>query len=362
MRLAASQKMGYYPAPWEAIDQFTRFIRVDPDKEVSILDPCAGEGLAVGTVAKSCGIPQDRIWGIELDVARVEQCRQNLPNANILGPASAFGIACSANSLSMVWANPPFDTDAGTRLEAQFLDSVTRWLVPRGILAFACPQHVVDGYDFSRTLFSHYERIAVIVWPSEVRRFKEVTVLAVKRVKPTDFNAVVRSQVMVPNSAIVSGLVQPYILPTGHGPKRFERTDLLEWEYRRAMDASPCMEAFQPLSAPPLPSPPMSLGRGHLAILLASGHLDGIVHPPGEPPHVVRGTARKTQYLVSRDVVSSKKSKQTTEVYSEKMSVGVRVLTSDGTIHDFGDALEVEEQEIQEPEVGEEEELEVIGE
>ena len=47
----------------------------------------------------------------------------------------------------------------------------------------------------------------------------------------------------------------------------------------------------------PLPSPPLALGIGHVALLLASGHLDGVVRAEGGPPHAVRGTARKREYV-----------------------------------------------------------------
>ena len=45
----------------------------------------------------------------------------------------------------------------------------------------------------------------------------------------------------------------------------------------------------------------MSPGIGHRAMLLASGHIDGLISPADEPPHVIRGTAAKDSYVASSD-------------------------------------------------------------
>ena len=84
--------------------------------------------------------------------------------------------------------------------------------------------------------------------------------------------------------------------------------------------------------APPLPSPPMSLNKGHRAMLLAAGHLDGRVCPPGEPPHVVRGTATKQSYVQSVETHEEQDGDVTKTVIAEKIMLTVRVATVDGRI------------------------------
>lgn len=201
----------------------------------------------------------------------------------------------------------------------------------------ACPQPVVDQYDVTKILLSHYDRIAVIPWPAEHRQFNEVTVLAVKRPSPVDWGFVTRQQVFVNPQAILFGNLLPYEVPTGHGPKRFEKSDLTEEEYATCMASSPVMRHFAPQAEPPPLRPPMTLSKGHLAILLASGHLDGLVEPPGELPHVVRGVVRKQQYETSKTVEATREAKTTTTVTTERMSIAVRVLSSDGTLRTFGE-------------------------
>lgn len=85
-----------------------------------------------------------------------------------------------------------------------------------------------------------------------------------------------------------------------------------------------------------LPSPPLALGIGHVALLLASGHLDGVVHPEGKLPHVVRGTSRKREYVA--DVTETENddgsvTKKTT--IAEKIELMVRTIDLAGNIRTF---------------------------
>jgi hypothetical protein len=68
-------------------------------------------------------------------------------------------------------------------------------------------------------------------------------------------------------------------------------------------------------------------------MLLASGHIDGLICPPDESPHVIRGTAAKDQYVASCDENEGKDGSVTTRtVISERTRLVVRILDSEGTI------------------------------
>jgi hypothetical protein len=68
-------------------------------------------------------------------------------------------------------------------------------------------------------------------------------------------------------------------------------------------------------------------------LLLAAGHLDGVVRPQGEPPHVIRGTAHKVTYTASVEEIENKDGSVTTKtVQSEKIVLTVRTAEQDGTI------------------------------
>jgi hypothetical protein len=85
-----------------------------------------------------------------------------------------------------------------------------------------------------------------------------------------------------------------------------------------------------------LPSPPLALGIGHVALLLASGHLDGVVHPEGHAPHVVRGTARKREYIAEESETKNDDGTVTKKtVISEKIELVGRTVDLLGNIQTF---------------------------
>ncbi len=46
MRLEAKIKMGYYPTPLSVVDRIRLFLEF-PENDVSLFDPCCGEGFAL---------------------------------------------------------------------------------------------------------------------------------------------------------------------------------------------------------------------------------------------------------------------------------------------------------------------------
>ena len=69
-------------------------------------------------------------------------------------------------------------------------------------------------------------------------------------------------------------------------------------------------------------------------MLLAAGHLDGLVKPTREEAHVVRGTAKKESYLVSEETTEDSKGNETTKtVYGERVKLVVRVVDAKGGLH-----------------------------
>ena len=68
-RLAAKIRCNYYPLP-DAEADLIRSCMVFPDRELSALDPCAGEGRAMALITASSKAVR---YGIELDSFRAEE-------------------------------------------------------------------------------------------------------------------------------------------------------------------------------------------------------------------------------------------------------------------------------------------------
>jgi hypothetical protein len=335
MRLAAQLRGGFYPAAPAAIAQVATFLRPPRNGPFAILDPCAGEGAAIRQLARLLGCPPSMTFAIELDEDRADKLRAALPEGHVLAPANFFGCHASANSFSFTWLNPPFDTAyGGHRVEIQFLRNATDWLMAGGVMALVCPEDVISEHSEARRHFATYfEHCQIVPFPERHRPFQEVVVLGHKRlrVQAASYGAVDWSSVQAPAHFV-------YELPKGSGPRVFEKVEPTEPELQRMLAQSPLREHLTAPAAVALPSQPLVLGTGHVALLLASGHLDGVVQPEGKPPHVVRGTCRKRSYVADvTETENADGSIITRTTIAEKIELMVRTVDLSGTIRTFAE-------------------------
>jgi tRNA1(Val) A37 N6-methylase TrmN6 len=336
MRLVAQMKGGYYPAHEEAIALSARFLCPPSRASITILDPCAGTGAAIKQLGDLLGCPPARTYAIELDESRAQTLHDTLPDARVLAPASFFGCRASLNSFSFIWLNPPFDDGyGGHRVEQQFLTTATDWLMPGGVLAFVCPEDVVDEYSDARRHFgTYYQDCQIVPFPEKHRRFKEVVVFGKKRAKP-QADAWGRGNLAHAPPGTV------YDVPPATGPRLFQKVEPTEVELRRMLTNSPLRTHLTLTPQVPVPSPPLALGIGHVALLLASGQLDGVVHAKGGQPHVVRGTAKKIEYVSDVSEIDNPDGNTSTRTtISEKIELVVRTVDLRGRINTFSDATE----------------------
>ena len=333
MRLAGHAKLGFYPAPPEAVAHAASFLRPPASAEFSMLDPCAGEGAAIRQLSETLGCDPGKVFCIELESGRADTLRANLPEATVLAPADFFGCRSSLNSFSFVWCNPPFDDDYnGGRTEAEFLKQATAWLQPGGILALVLPEDQIEGWSVREYVRTWYDQLQTVHFPSGHRKFNESVLFGIKRKSPTK-----GSRSFDPELNAEPGFV--YDIPAGNGPARFEKIAPTEDELASMLSNSPLRQKW---TAPPpreLPSPPLAIGTGHVALLLAAGHLDGLVSPEGEPPHVVRGTCTKTEYVKGETETENSDGSVTTKTtLSERIDMAVRTVSQDGEIVTYQDA------------------------
>jgi tRNA1(Val) A37 N6-methylase TrmN6 len=340
MRLAAQMKGGFYPAHEDAVAHAATLLRPPVRQPFAILDPCAGEGAAIEQLGRMLGCPGNQTFAIELDERRADKLHSTLPDAHVLAPASFFGCRASFNSFSFVWLNPPFDDGYGShRVEQQFLLTVTGLLMPSGVIALVCPEDVVGQYsDTRRQVKTYYEKCQVVRFPEEHRPFKEVVVFGHKRAKP---------QVDTASRQWDSALAPPgfvYDIPPATGPRFFQKVEPTEPELQQMLATSPLRSHLTIAPDVPLPSPPLALGMGHVALLLASGQLDGVVHPDGKLPHVVRGTSRKTEFVTDvAEIENTDGTTSTRTTISERIELVVRTVDLRGDIRTFADTEAKEE-------------------
>ncbi len=332
-RLMSQVKGGYYSAAPEAVAAVLERLRPPDYEECLVFDPCAGEGHALLQLAQGLhAIP----YGIELSEDRAAVVRESLPEGQSLAPADFLRCGISYRSFSFIWCNPPYDYGTGGegRVENQFLEKAVHLLADHGVLALVCPEDVAGNFSTVDFFQEHFQDISAMPFPARVRKYNEMIVLGQKRKMPglmdSDGN----------NSRwdwleTWQNLHTVYKLPAGVPPKRFLKLEPTDAELSRLVAQSPLRFQIEPPADKFnfRPRPPMSPGIGHRAMLLASGHIDGLIKPPDEPPHVIRGTATKDQYVASCDENENEDGSVTTRtVISEKPRLVIRVLDSEGNI------------------------------
>jgi hypothetical protein len=331
MRLAAQMRGGFYPAPPEAVALAASYLR-PTGEPLSMLDPCAGEGDAIRQLGEALRCPPTSTYAIELDDSRAEKLRTTLPQANVLAPASFFGCRASFGSFSFIWLNPPFDHGyGGHRIEDEFLLTATDWLMPEGVMALVCPEDEIGEYTDARRHFaSHFENCMIVPFPDAHRQFNEAIVFGHKRARLQADDSSWES------AQAPAGFI--YCIPAGSGPRLFQKVEPTEPELQHLLANSPLRSHLTAVPETQLPSPPLALGIGHVALLLASGHLDGLVHPKGKPPHIVRGTSRKHEFVADvtdNENADGSTTKKTT--ISERIELVVRTADLTGNIRTFMD-------------------------
>jgi len=330
-RLMSQIKGGYYAAPPEAVAAVLERLRPPNTGTCPILDPCAGEGCALLQLAEAMrAVP----YGIELSEDRAAILRESLPEGQALAPADFVRTSISYRSFSFAFVNPPYDYATGGegRVERLFIERAIHLLADHGVLAMVCPEDVANSYKTAEFFGEHFYQVSAMPFPEAVRKYNETVILGYKRKQPAQVGYGRHDWDWL-EKRMASHVV--YRLPAGQTPRTFRKSEPTDTELARLVAHSPLrFHIERPADrASHRPRPPMSPGIGHRAMLLASGHIDGLICPPDQPPHVIRGTAAKDSYVASCDTSTDDQGNVTTRtVVSERPRLVIRVLDSEGNI------------------------------
>jgi hypothetical protein len=255
-------------------------------------------------------------YGIELSEDRAEVLKTLLGD-EALAPADWLRCAMSPRSMSLAWSNPPFDSDSDGRVELQFARKVVGTLVPGGVMAFVAPQDVCEQHETVQFFEEHFADISAIPFPAEVRRYSEMVLLGKRRAEPNP--RYVSSYDWLADKLEADFT---YTLPPGQRPRVWKKTEPTDTELVRLVAQSPLRFMLSPVAEKQhaLARPPLSLGAGHRALLLSSGYVDGLLEPPGEPPHVVRGSASKVKYVSEQSETEDGKGGTSTRTVTSERS------------------------------------------
>jgi len=188
MRIAAAEKMGYYPTPPTTLEYTAQLLQpANKGGSFRFLDPCAGQGEALSEVTKAMQQhgTQVQTYGVELSDTRAPLAAEVLDQCIC---ADWADITCSHKSISLLWLNPPYDDEVGEkdtrkrRLEYIFLQNTLKVLQTGGLLVYIVPLKLLTQTNVAKFLVGYFEQLQIYKLPgSEFERFGQIVLFGYRK-------------------------------------------------------------------------------------------------------------------------------------------------------------------------------------
>jgi len=306
MRLAAQAKMGYYPTPDRVTETIVKYLKRERPGLIRVLDPCAGEGIALSMVGNHL---KAETFGIEIDTKRGETAEKVLTRCLVTDYQNT---TITNKCFSLLWLNPPYDWSAkdneiqkSERMERAFLRDCVRYLCPGGILVYLIPQSRLDG-RIARMLSYRFEQLRIFRFPKEAyQTFRQVVVLG--RLKKTPVKNDETAQFL--KSCGQGEALVPYVPEDPRNNYKVPVTPAkglfvfisktidpgnLAQEVREHGLFEQFAELTTPLRMAETVQSVMPLSYGHLVQFVAAGFANGVVcDTNGNNPLLVKGRTKK---------------------------------------------------------------------
>lgn len=339
-RLESRAVAGYFRTPDRVTAAIGRHIQVvagGGKREVRLLDPCAGEGIAASELAQ---VLEAQSYGIELSADRAPACRERLGEV-IQG--SAFNTRIAHEAFGFMLLNPPYDSsgDEKRRLEHAFLTHMTRGLCPNGVLVLIVPQRRL-GIS-ARYLSNQYNDITAYRFPDpEFEAFRQVVLFGVRKPRPgTDRE--MEKRIVEWSEGDLSALsdepgkeVKRYVvpsLPAGEvlfASAFFDPYKAAEEARARGAWANPQVREQLWPSEEQAARPLMPLRMGHLAMLVTAGFLNNMVLESEDQRLLVKGRAYKEMVEIPSEDGGTKVEREVVRTRVTKLDLNTGEVTDVG--------------------------------
>jgi len=295
-------KAGYFPTDTATLSRTLQALAPCESGQVRLLDPCAGEGIAIAEAAHHLGRERCECFAVEYQRERAEHARGLVDSCL---RSDLMDCMISRQSFGLLWLNPPYgdlskDESAASwsisapgreRLEKRFYQRAVPLLQYGGVLVFIIPHYVLDA-ELCGWLTNQFSDLRVFEAPE--KRFQQVVLLGIRS----------RSQERASSAAEVKALRQhllaigsgeskadelpedwtlaPYVVPTANKPlEHFYRISLepeqLAAEIARLKGLWPQFTQHFAQKTLPARQPARQMSDWHLALSLAAGAMSGVV-------------------------------------------------------------------------------------
>lgn len=356
-------KDGYFPTDSESTARILTMLEPCRTGSMRILDPCAGEGVALAECKNRLGADRTEAFGVEFDRERARHAKTLLDRA-IHGDYQETVV--TPKSFGLIWLNPPYGdlvsdqaangdkTGKGRkRLEKMFYQRAVRLLQPDGILVLIVPHYSLDR-EFSGWIGEHLEQIAAFraVDPT----YKQAVVVGTRRREPAGAKEMqeVRRTLETIRTGDVSEILpevwpgEAYTIPAAPSSAfRFQAMSVDAEQLGEEIARFPCLWPQFRLHLgktgrthrPPL----RALSKWHIALSLAAGQVSGAVRSnDGERIFVIKGDTykRKKKSTTFEELASGAVTEIRTE--TDEFVAAIRALDFTPGSETFGKALIVE--------------------
>lgn len=311
-------KNGYFPTDEPTLER--ALAALAPAKgPMCILDPCAGEGMAIAEAAHALGRDQAKAFAVEYDAERAAHAR-GLVDRCLHG--DLMDTLISRQSFGLLWLNPPYgdltrgiDGNIGyqgqgrPRLEKLFYQRSLPLLQYNGVLVLIIPAYVLDA-ELVGWLTRHFADLRI--YRAVEKQFKQVVIFG-RRIRQreqasNDAKATRSLMLQVGQGAIAAEELPgewpflPYTVPESQAdPEHFYRVTMepaqFAEEVARLHGLWPALDVHLKVAQQSLRPPARALSHWHLALALAAGAISGVVRSQNGRILVVKGDTHKNKTL-----------------------------------------------------------------
>lgn len=305
-------KNGYYPTDEVTLER--ALTALEPSSApMCILDPCAGEGVAIAEAAHALGRDLVQAFAVEYDAERAHHAKALTDRCL---HSDLTDTIISRQSFGLLWLNPPYgdlvkDQAGGyefqgrPRLEKLFYQKSFPLLQHDGILVFIVPSYSLDA-ELVGWLTRHFTGLQV--YRSVDPQFKQI-VLFGQKIRQRSLSAATSKELrnrllqvgrgeIEPGELPAQWPLLPYLIPAAiGGPEHFYRISLepqqFSEEVHRLKGLWPEFDTHLGASQQLPRRPARALGRWHLALALAAGAISGVVRSKTGKLLIVKGDTHK---------------------------------------------------------------------
>lgn len=364
-RQANEAKLGAYYTDPVHCTWLGKLFSFSTEEETAVLEPSAGDGVAVKAVTGAESNPKVRIFADEIDVEVARELEKDPCFECVLAADFKSEVYISNSVFSFCFGNPPYmnelDFDKGygskvERTEKVFLEKATNYLRPGGIICWVIPHRVLIEDTYCSFWMSRYETLGVYRFhEKEFAKWGQVAVIGRKR--PCSLGVLkehrmafqerialenldlVPTQVPEENRIIVPP--SPVSRITNFRTYKFdaEAADKWVWEHPECLSTLDAAIAgrtgLKKYDDTALYRPPKKLNNQNLALLTACGIGSGYAGSVEERNlHLQRGSVTTTveESVDVKDVTGGKSAVLTQRTRS---ITNIVLIESDGTITDL---------------------------